>query len=97
MNLAEWIAFGGLVIAIIGLYVEVIRLRRESKNHQKAMKVMIDYISIQKEAIETLEKAFTQNNQTALSALQLQNEQISWNKFIAAAKTLGWLYDREII
>lgn len=97
MNFLEWVAIGSLIIAVVGLALEVYRLHGDSRNQQDAMKVMMDYISIQKDAIASLERASSRNHQTVLSNLELQKEQQTWTKVMAAAKTIGWLYDREII
>ena len=97
MNFLEWVAIGSLIIAVVGLALEVVRLHRDSRNQLDAMKVMMDYISIQKDAIASLERESSRNRQTAQSNLELQREQQTWIKVMAAAKAIGWLYDREMI
>lgn len=97
MSDAEWIGFAGLVIAVIGLGIEIIRLRRETKDQRSTLKVMMDYISIRRDTIASIERILAQKSSESQALLEFQKERNAWEKAVTAAKAVGWLYDRNPI
>ena len=97
MTDAEWIGFATLLVAISSLFIGIMWQRKESRAQQKTIKLMMDYISIQRDAIASIEKMMIEKNSAYQASQELLKEKQAWDKVIAAAKTIGWLYDRDLI
>ena len=102
MNKGEWVAFGTLVVTIIGLgyqsyhqWLGSKHQRIESDSQKKMIQVMMDYISVLRDNQKSIEHAFKMDIAIKNENIQIQKERLAYDKMVAAAKTIGWFLDRE--
>jgi hypothetical protein len=95
MNDGEWIAFVGLIISIIALCIAVYRLWTESRGQKKTLQLMMDYVSILRDNQKSIDHALKTDIAVKKENIQIQKERLAYDKVVAAAKTIGWILDRE--
>ena len=97
MDEANWIALGALFVAIAGTLVSELRLRAEGKRQKDTLKAILDYVALQRDELKAIEASLAKKTTIDRDALTLQKERLAWDRIVAAAKTIGWLYEKELI
>ena len=77
----------GSVVAIVGLAITVIKLYLEQRKAKKD-------IELSKQGLKVLSRLVEAYQKGQESQLQLQKQKLELEKWKAAAKTLGWIWER---
>ena len=77
----------GSVVAIVGLAITVIKLYLEQRKAKKD-------IELSKQGLKVLSRLVEAYQKGQESQLQLQKEMFEFKKWKAAAKAIGWLWER---